>query len=162
MMHDEEQRERATALLDEGLELQRHGAVREAIRAYRESIATCPSAEAYTYLGWALAQDGNLDEAIRCCEAAIRLDPELGNAYNDVGVYLMRQGEPDRAIPWLERAKTARRYEPRHYPHLNLGQIFAAKGMLVRALDEFQAAARLAPDDPTAARAVDALTRRLH
>ena len=162
MNRDEEQRERASALLDEGLELQRHGAVGEAMRAYRESIAACPSAEAYTYLGWALAEIGRLDDAIECCETAIRLDPDLGNPYNDVGVYLMRRGEPDRAIPWLERATTARRYEPRHFPHLNLGQIFAAKGMLVRALAEFQAAARLAPGDGFAARAVDALTRRLH
>jgi len=161
-MHGDEDREHAAALLDEALELQRQGALGEAIEAYRRSIAACATAEGHTYLGWALALQGKLDDAIQHCEIAIRLDPELGNAYNDIGVYLMRRGEPDRAIPWLERAKSAPRYTPRHFPHLNLGQIFAAKGMLVRALAEFERAAVLAPADTLARHAIDALSRRLH
>jgi Tfp pilus assembly protein PilF len=161
-MHDDGDRERAEALLFDALELQRDGALDEAIAAYRRSIAACPTAEGHTYLGWALAQQGKLEAAIEQCKLAIRLDPELGNPYNDIGVYLMRRGEPDEAIPWLERAKAAPRYAPRHFPYLNLGQIFAAKGMLVRALAEFERAAELAPADTLARRAIDALSRRLH
>ncbi len=154
-------RGRATALLIDALERQREGALDDAIELYRRSIDAYPTAEGHTYLGWALAQRGGLDEAIRHCEIAIRLDPEFGNPYNDIGVYLMRKGEPDRAIPWLERAKAALRYEPRQFPCLNLGQIYAAKGMLVRALAEFERAAALAPDDALARHAVDVVSRRL-
>ena len=161
-MYGEGDRARAEALLVDALELQRDGALEDAIAAYRGSIAVCPTAEGHTYLGWALAQQGKLDDAIAHCEIAIRLDPDLGNPYNDIGVYLMRRGEPDAAIAWLERAKAAPRYTPRHFPYLNLGQIFAAKGMLVRALAEFERAAELAPADALARHDIDALSRRLH
>src|SRR5678816_2712506 len=50
----------------------------------------------------------------------IDVDPTVGNPYNDIGSYLMKQGKLDDAIVWLEKAKSAPRYEPRHYPYLNL------------------------------------------
>ena len=31
-----------------------------------------------------------------------------GNAYNDIGVYLMQKGQLDEAIAWLEQAKLAK------------------------------------------------------
>ena len=36
----------------------------------------------------------------------------------------MQQERLDEAIPWLQKAKQARRYEPRHFPFLNLGRIY--------------------------------------
>ena len=39
--------------------------------------------------------------------------PDVGNPYNDIGSYLIKLGRLDDAIPWLRRAMTARRYEPR-------------------------------------------------
>ena len=47
------------------------------------------------------------------------------------------------------KAKTAPRYDPRHYPFMNLGRIYAAKGMVKRAIDEFEGALAFAPGDPT-------------
>jgi len=63
--------------------------------------------------------------------------------------YLIAKGELDEAIQWLEKAKTAPRYDPRHYPFMNLGRIYAAKGMVKRAIDEFEGALAFAPGDPT-------------
>jgi Tfp pilus assembly protein PilF len=54
---------------------------------------------------------------------AIEIDPEFGNPYNDIGVYLMQRDRLDDAVPWLERAKLAKRYEPRQFPYMNLGRI---------------------------------------
>ncbi|MBF8254778.1 MAG: hypothetical protein HW373_1473, partial [Deltaproteobacteria bacterium] len=79
----------------------------------------------------------------------------FGNPYNDIGVYLMQQEKFDEAIPWLERAKTAKRYEPRHFPYLNLGRVYAAKGMMIKALEEFREALRLHPDDSDLAEFVE-------
>jgi len=123
------------------------GDLEESIRLYKESISLCPTADAYTYLGWAYSYQGKIEEAIAQCEIAIRLDPEFGNPYNDIGVYLMQQQKFDEAIPWLEKAKTAKRYEPRHFPYLNLGRLYATKGMVIKALEEFHEALRLNPDD---------------
>ncbi|HXR34852.1 MAG TPA: tetratricopeptide repeat protein [Candidatus Binataceae bacterium] len=147
MVDQREKHEKATALVDEGLRAQQAGEMDTAIALYRDSIDLCPTAEAHTYLGWALSYQGKLDEAISNCHQAIAIDPDFGNPYNDIGVYLMQRNQPDEAIPWLEKAKLASRYEPRHYPYINLGHIYAARGELIKAIDEFKGALKLAPGD---------------
>ena len=122
----------------------------EAIRLYQESLALYPTAEAHTFLGWAYSDQNRLDEAIAECHKAIALDPDFGNPYNDIGVYLIEREDLDGAIPWLEKAKRARRYEPRHFPYMNLGRIYLQRGKWQDALRELEAAARLAPSDPAA------------
>jgi Tfp pilus assembly protein PilF len=133
----------------------------EAIRLYKESIALCPTADAHTYLGWAYSFQGRIDEAIAQCEIAIRLDPEFGNPYNDIGVYLMQQQKFDEAIPWLEKAKTAKRYEPRHFPFMNLGRVYVVKGMINKALEEFRRAMELDPGNTDLAEVIEQLESKL-
>src|SRR5262249_36772733 len=70
---------------------------------------------------------------------AIATDPTFGNPYNDIGCYLMETGNLVEAAPWFEKAKEASRYEPRHFPYLNLGRLYAARGEFAEALVEFQA-----------------------
>ena len=123
------------------------GRVQEAVELYDESIEAKPTAEGYTYRGWAVSSLGRIDEAIDDCKKAIRIDPEFGNPYNDIGVYLMQKGQFDDAIPWFETAKQAKRYEPRHFPYLNMGRVYVAKGEGLRALDEFVKALDLNPND---------------
>jgi tetratricopeptide (TPR) repeat protein len=160
-MGTEKSHDRALELIQRAMHLQMSGDLDESIRLYKESIAVCPTADAHTYLGWAYSFQGRIDAAIAECEVAIRLDPEFGNPYNDIGVYLMQQEKFDEAIPWLERAKTAKRYEPRHFPYLNLGRVYAAKGMMVKALEEFRDALRLHPDDSDLAEFVEQLELKL-
>ena len=130
------------------------GQVEEAVELYGESIEAMPTAEGYTFRGWAVSFLGRMDEAIEDCKKAIRIDPEFGNPYNDIGVYLMQQGKLDDAVPWFQTAKTAKRYQPRHFPFLNMGRIFLSKGDSMRALDEFVGALDLHPKDTTALEAI--------
>ena len=160
-MGTEKNYDRALELVERAMNLQMSGDLDESIRLYRESIAVCPTADAHTYLGWAYSFQGRIDKAIAECEIAIQLDPEFGNPYNDIGVYLMQQEKFDEAIPWLERAKTAKRYEPRHFPYLNLGRVYSAKGMMIKALEEFREALRLHPDDSDFAQFVEQLESKL-
>ncbi|HXH82570.1 MAG TPA: tetratricopeptide repeat protein [Candidatus Tectomicrobia bacterium] len=153
---------RAIELWRQAYRRQMAGALDEAIALYRESIAVCPTAEAHTFLGWTYSFQGRLDEAIAECHRAIAVDPDFGNPYNDIGVYLMQQGRLDEAISWLEKAKRAPRYEPRHYPYLNLGRIYVKQGRWWDALREFEGAVRVAPSDPGAAKALHALRARLN
>jgi Tfp pilus assembly protein PilF len=108
---------RARDLWELGTKRLIEGHFHEAVALFEESIGVEPTAEGYTFRGWAVSFLGRLDEAIEDCKKAIRLDPDFGNPYNDIGVYLMQQGKLDEAIPWLETAKQARRYEPRHFPY---------------------------------------------
>ena len=149
------------ALIQQAMNHQMAEELGEAIRLYKESIALCPTADAHTYLGWAYSFQGRIDEAIAQCEIAIQLDPEFGNPYNDIGVYLMQQQKLDEAVPWLEKAKQAKRYEPRHFPYLNLGRVYAAKGMLQKALEEFRGALKLNPGDADLAQIIEQLETKL-
>jgi Tfp pilus assembly protein PilF len=94
-------------------------------------------------LGWTYSFQGRLEEATKECLRAIEIDPDFGNPYNDIGVYLMQQDKLDEAIPWLERAKRARRYEPRQFPYMNLGRVYLKKRRWWDALREFEGAVRL-------------------
>jgi Tfp pilus assembly protein PilF len=153
---DSEKRQRAIALWNEAMRRHQVGDFAGAIGLYSESIALYPTAEAYTFRGWAYQSLGMLDEAIAECQRAIAIDPEFGNPYNDIGAYLIAKGDLDSAIEWLEHAKRAPRYEPRHFPYMNLGRIYAAKGMVRRAIDEFEGALAIAPGEPVC---VEALAR---
>ncbi len=104
---------------------------------------TCPTAEAHTFLGWAYPHAGYVERAIAECKRAIEVDPDFGNPYNDIGVYLIEKGALDDAVPWLERAKRAPPYEPCHFPYLNLGRVYLAKGDLSQALREFREALKV-------------------
>ncbi len=153
--------ERALELIGAAMKHQMAREFDQAIRLYKESIAIYPTADAHTYLGWAYSFQGRLNEAIAQCEIAIELDPEFGNPYNDIGVYLMQQQRLDDAIPWLERAKAATRYEPRHFPYINLGRVYLSKGMIQKALEEFGGALKINPDDHELAQLVEELKNKL-
>jgi tetratricopeptide (TPR) repeat protein len=153
--------EKALELMQDALRHQMAGDLEEAIRLYKMSIAIYPTADAHTYLGWTYSFQGKIEEAIDECETAIKVDPDFGNPYNDIGVYLMQQQKVDEAIPWLERAKKAKRYEPRHFPYLNLGHIYAAKGMINKALEEFRGALKFNPGDSLALQAIEELESKL-
>jgi tetratricopeptide (TPR) repeat protein len=158
----DEEKAQALSLWHEGYRLQMAGDLDGAIEAYRRSIAVQPTAEAHTFLGWAMSFQGHLDEAIEECHRAIAVDPDFGNPYNDIGVYLMQQGKLDEAIPWLEKAKDARRYEPRHFPYMNLGRVYVKQGKWWEALRELEAAVRTAPRDAGANQALHELRGRLN
>jgi len=152
---------RAQQLFVEAYRLHMAGDVEGAIGRYQESIASSPTAEAHTFLGWAYSFMDRLEDAIAECKKAIAVDPEFGNPYNDIGSYLLKQGKLDEAIPWLDKAINATRYEPRHYPHCNLGRIYWAKGMLNRAIAEFERALALDSTSRFAQGALAAIRQQL-
>jgi tetratricopeptide (TPR) repeat protein len=149
----------AWSFLEEGYQAQAEGDYDHAIELYRRSIKTHPTAEAHTYLGWTLHFQGKYEEAIEECKRAIHLDPEFGNPYNDIGAYLIETERYDEAIPWLERAIEAKRYEPRHFPYFNLGRVYVAKGLLNVAREQFRRALRVEPKYDLAKEALEDLRR---
>ena len=161
-MEDRQTLRRATELWRQGYRYQTGGNVDRAIELYRQSIELYPTAEAHTFLGWAMSFQGHLAEATEECLRAIEIDSEFGNPYNDIGVYLMQQDKLDESISWLEKAKQAKRYEPRQFPFLNLGRIYMRQGRWWEALREFEGAVRQAPRDVGAAKILHNLRGRLN
>src|SRR5467141_438012 len=138
------------------------GNLDRAIEHYQRSVAVHPTAEAHTFLGWSMSFQGRLEEATAECLRAIELDPDFGNPYNDIGVYLMQKGELDQAMPWLEQAKLAKRYEPRHFPYSNLGSIYERKGRWREAMREYKEALHHEPRHHPALKAVARLQAQMN
>jgi len=138
------------------------GKVDRAIELYRHSIEVYPTAEAHTFLGWAMSFQGRLAEATEECLRAIEIDAAFGNPYNDIGVYLMQQDKLDESISWLGTADQAERYEPRQCPCLNLERVYLRQGRWWGALREFEGAVRLAARDATTAKILHSLRARLN
>jgi Tfp pilus assembly protein PilF len=158
----EERMTNAQELFLQAYELQMAKQYEQAISLYKQSIEVYPTAEAHTFLGWTYSFQERLDEAIEECHRAIEVDPEFGNPYNDIGVYLMQEGRFEEALPWLQKAKQAPRYEPRHFPYLNSGRIYMARGEWLKALEEFEQAVKIMPDDRGARQALAELRGRLN
>ena len=155
-------KERALRYLEKGDECHREGDIEGAIANYEKSLELYPTADAHTYLGWMFSFQGRIGEAIEQCKIAIRLDSDFGNPYNDIGVYLMQRGRFDEAEPWLRRAMKAARYEPRHFPQLNMGRVHLARKEYGRALGEFHRAVEFAPKDQVALAAFRDLVSKLN
>jgi len=133
-----------------------------AVELYRGSLALHPTAEAHTFLGWTYHFQGKIAEAIAECKRAIEVDPDFGNPYNDIGAYLIDLERYDEAIPWLERAITAKRYEPRQFPYFNLGRVYLAKNSINRARELFRKALEIEPRYSLAREALEKLRRMVN
>ncbi|NGZ02712.1 MAG: hypothetical protein CV090_06645 [Nitrospira sp. WS238] len=158
----EEDKRQAWALFQLALERQMKREFEEAVSLYKESIATHPTAEAYTFLGWTYSFMGRLDDAIEECHKAIAQDPDFGNPYNDIGAYLIEKGELDEAITWFQKAIQAKRYESPAYPHLNLGRVYERKGNWTEAIESYKKALTLDPKYAVARKALGRLVSSLN
>jgi Tfp pilus assembly protein PilF len=157
-----DQQQLAWKLLQQAYQVQMRGDYEQAVELYTKSLEVFPTAEAHTFLGWTYHFQGKVNEAIAECKRAIEVDPEFGNPYNDIGSYLIELGRFDEAIPWLERAITAPRYDPRHYPYFNLGRAYYSKGMITKAREYFQEALRIEPQYTLARQAIENIRRMVN
>ena len=135
------------------------GRYEDAADSFRKSIAAHPTAEGHTFLGWSLSELGQLDEAIAECKTAIEIDPDYGNPYNDIGVYLIELDRPDEAIPWLEKAMRAERYCCYQYPHFNLGRILLGQERVAEAKRAFERALSYDPNYLPARKGLEVIER---
>lgn len=159
---DEFTKRRADKLMKQGLDAVAQGDTSSARESFKASAAAVPTADAVTYWAWMEHHLGETETALELCEKAIALDPDFGNPYNDIGSYLIALHREDEAIPWLEKAKTAKRYEPRQFPFINLGRIYLAKNMQLKALKEFEGALEIVPEDSSIAQLVAKLRSSIH
>jgi tetratricopeptide (TPR) repeat protein len=161
-MESEFTKKKALWLWQEGQKYHESGDLPRAIALYSQSINLYPTAESYTFRGWAYSFQGRIEDAISECKKAIAVDPSFGNAYNDIGSYLIAQGKIEEAEGWLQKAKGASRYDLKHLPYMNLGRIYAVKGLLVQAIKEFEQALEYSPGESTCVAALSYLQRALH
>ena len=56
------------------------------INFYEKSIEIYPTSDAYSYLGWMYAANGDFDKCIEYDTIAIKLDPDFGRPWADLSV----------------------------------------------------------------------------
>ncbi len=152
----------AIMLFNEAYEAQMAEDYPLAIKLYKKSIEIFPTAEAYTFLGWAYSFQGEYDLAIAECLAAIAVDSTFGNPYNDIGSYLIAKGNYYDCVRWFKLAMQAFRYEARAFPHFNLAYVYEKRGKLLEAAKHYGLAIKEQPNYSNAYRALRRLQERLN
>lgn len=156
-----EKRQEAMELVGKAYQHHMKGEVDKAIELYNRSLEVFPTAEAFTFRGWAKSTRQDYEGAIADCHRAIDVDPEFGNPYNDIGAYFVEMGQPEDAIPWLRMALKAKRYESYCFPYFNLGRIYEGMEKLEQALEHYRKALDENAGYAAAARAIERVKEKL-
>jgi tetratricopeptide (TPR) repeat protein len=117
----------------------------KALDKFLKALNYKETAEILTLIGWAHSMKKNFDDAKSYCLKAIKLDPNYGPPYNDLGSYLLTEGQTGESLKWFELAKKATNYQNREYPYINAGRAYMARNEYELALNEFSKALTLAP-----------------
>jgi protein O-GlcNAc transferase len=103
-----------------------------------------PTVQAANQRGVTFAQQGRLDEASKCFQQALQLQPDNADAYNNMGIVLDLQHKHDEAIRHYRRALELRPNLVATY--YNLAIVLHKVGQLDEAIASFQQALHLKPD----------------
>ena len=141
--------------------LQQMGVYEFAAEHHGESFRLAPTAEAATFLGWALADVDDTYGALAWCRKAIETDARLGNPWNDIGAILLGMDQPAAAIPWLAAATRSNRYDAVGHPWSNLARAHEILAHPHAAFEAAQQAIELDPDDEIALRIVEDIGEQL-
>ncbi len=114
---------------------------------WTSAVDVCPeSAKAHDNLGIALAQLGQLPDAIVEYQLALRIDPDYAGAHNNLGLALANSG--GRWQEAIAEYEAALRINPDFVmAHINLGNVLVeVPDRLPEAITHFEAALRIMPD----------------
>jgi tetratricopeptide (TPR) repeat protein/GT2 family glycosyltransferase/acetyltransferase-like isoleucine patch superfamily enzyme len=123
---------------EEGNQWIKKGDFERAANAFQAAIDRSPqnASGCYLNMGYALKQQGKVDDAIRCYEHAIALQPGYADAYCNLGNAYKEKDEPDRAIGYYEKALAL---NPGDTDSLyNLGNLFREQGRFGEAIACYQ------------------------
>ncbi len=121
------------------------GRTAEAEELLERALRARPSAPNHYNLANLLLQQGKFEEAQAQYEAALRLNPELIEAWFNLGVLEAKQGQPAKAA---RNYAEALRLQPAHTgAHLSLGALLAGEKKFVEAIGHFEAVLRATPDN---------------
>jgi tetratricopeptide (TPR) repeat protein len=102
--------------------------------------------EAQSLFDKAVALEAQPEEQKKLYLEALRLDPSLGKAYNNLGVICLDAGGYEEAVLWLREA--VKRMPGDAAARFNLGYAYELIGRLWTAEEQYRAAAKLSPDEP--------------
>jgi hypothetical protein len=87
-------------------------------------------------MGISYDKTGDQEQAIQCYEMAIKLDPEMASAYNNLGYSKMRKGDAEGAMDAYRQAIELDDKNPRY--RNNLAMLYAKSGKIEQAREQFE------------------------
>jgi len=142
--------EEAAEFLKAGKALVAKAKYKDAKKEFQTSVEIMPCAENLTLLAWMLSMEGKIEEALALCFQAIELDPNYGNAYNDIGSYLVELERVDEGIPYFEKAKLTTNYETPAFPYMNLARLYLREENFEKACIEYKGLIHVDPNNTEA------------
>lgn len=133
---------------------------------WRRAVAVAPGVpEAHSNLAFALHHSGNLAEAEKQLELAVKADPDFNVAWNMLGLLRLQRAGPDAAIPALRQ--TVRALEKKGYKdkrlaeaYNNLGAALMRKNAHLAAEQQLRKALHINPTAETYANLVETLEKQ--
>ncbi|WP_445372624.1 tetratricopeptide repeat protein [Methylomonas sp. HW2-6] len=120
-----------------GAVLQTLGDLKAAEQCYRKALEINADALGYFNLGTNLYDQGAHGQAIEAFKAALRLDPQFADAWNDLGEIYRDQGNMEEAVRCYRAALQA---NPEHgRANYNLGESYCLGGQFEQAIPCFSA-----------------------
>ena len=116
-----------------------------AINNYKKALKINPYyADAYSNMGNALKDKGDLEAAIESYKQALKIKPDYAQAYNNMGNVLKDKGDLEAAI---ENYKQALKIKPDYAQACsNMGNALKSQGDVEAAIDCFKQALKIKPD----------------
>ena len=109
----------------------------------------------FSWQGWLKERPRQFDEAIRESKAALKVDPALADAHNNLGSIYFLQGKLQEAITKYQDAVSS---DANHLEaHYNLGLAHTRLGDLSKARGHYEQALRIQPDFRAAQNALSSL-----
>jgi Tfp pilus assembly protein PilF len=141
-----------------GTYFQTHSQPRQAIAEYEAAVGLTSDpgllAQTYANLGAAYRALGEDTPAHESFMHALRLNPNLSNAWLGLGLLARKVGNTTEAVSDLSRSLEL---QPTAQGYFELGQTLSQSGRVPEALDSYRRALQLAPDFSEAQKAADAL-----
>jgi Tfp pilus assembly protein PilF len=136
---------RASALVQQGLQLILQGRYEEALAAEEAALGLAPGLpDAHSYRGSALLQLGRVNEALASYDKVVKLAPNAAVAHYNRANALNRLRRYDEALQSLKRAL---KLQPRYTDALSLtGNVLLALGDVEEALQHYDAALKINPN----------------
>lgn len=117
----------------------------EALEVFNQAKECEATAEVLTLIGWCYSFLKDMEKAKYFCFQAIHADATYGPPYNDLGTYMLDEGNLNEALKWFSKAKSAPNYDNREYPYINAGRTYLMLKDLTSALGEFRRAQEMVP-----------------
>ncbi|HEY9864131.1 MAG TPA: tetratricopeptide repeat protein, partial [Candidatus Obscuribacterales bacterium] len=112
------------------------------IRCYQKTLEQNPNhVHAYFALAMAYGQLGETKRAIALYQRVIQLQPNLANAYNNLGCLLFAKNDYDGALEVWNKSLTYNQTETENaLTYNNIGQVLAAQGKIKEAIQSYRQA----------------------